>query len=224
MSMPARFRTMLYVQWKLQRAELLGFTLLTALIAPLSIWPGIGSSIDAMRSNPMYIDRGMLIRTGGALLAVCIGAVLAVRPFFLDARVRHTYALALPTPRSHFALMRAGSGILLSLMPAAGFLIGCIIAAQILPDTLTIRSYSVELTVRFFLAMLMAFAVFFGLQYGLGGRARRWVLISAFTVLGVEVFTQFTLRSSVITPVAEMLAGSLSPLRIYLDRWVLFDV
>jgi hypothetical protein len=120
--------------------------------------------------------------------------------------------------------MRAATGMALCLIPATGFLIGALVAAEVIPATQLLRKFPVALALRFLLALLTAFAVFFGLQYGLGERARRWVLIAFLTVLGVEVFGQFTLRTSVVVPTIEAFSGSFSPLRVFLDRWVLFDV
>jgi hypothetical protein len=220
----AVFRTMLFVQWKLQRTEILAVTLVAAVIAPVDVWARSGAGVDTSRLMTGLMSSGSLIRTAGALLAISIGALFALRPFLLDSRVQHAYTLALPLTRSRFALTRAATGMMLCLIPAVGFLIGTLVAAQALPDTLLVRKFPVALALRFLLAVATAFAVFFGLQYGLGNRARRWVLISALTVLGVEVFGQFTLRTSVVVPTIEALTGSFSPLRLFLDRWVLFDV
>jgi hypothetical protein len=220
----AAFRTMLFVQWKLQRAEILAVTMLAAVIAPLSIWTRVRGGVDGSRFVAGLMDSGSVIRIGGALLAIFVGAMFAIRPFLLDARMRHTYALALPMPRSRYALMRAAAGIALCLIPAAGFLIGALVAAEAIPASELVRKFPLALALRFLLAVVTAFAIFFGVQYGLGGRARRWVLITLLTILAVEVFGQFTLRTSVVVPAIELFGGAFSPLRIFLDRWVLFDV
>jgi hypothetical protein len=220
----AAFRTMLFVQWKLQRAELLGLAVVAALIAPLSMWTNAQAFVDSGQWLTNLENSSDLIRILAASLATIAGALLAVRPFALDGRARHTYALALPVQRSDYALMRAASGFLLALIPAIGFLIGAIVAAQGVPETLVVRKFPFELTLRFLLALSTAFVMFFGIQYGLGGRTRRWILLALLTVLGVEVFSQFTLRASVVGAVVEVLRGSFSPIRVFLDRWVLFGV
>ena len=224
MSNAAVFRTMLFVQWKLQRAELLGLTLVAALIPPIATWPGFEEGGNLVTALIRMVDAGTIIAPAGALLALSLGALLAMRPFILDARVRHTYALALPIPRSTYALMRAASGLTLALIPAAGFLIGALVAVEAIPDSAWVRKFPVALTLRFLLAITTAFAIFFGVQYGLGSRARRWVLIVALTVAGTEMVGQGLLRVSMIGPTIELLSGSFSPLRIFRDRWALFDV
>lgn len=224
MNNTAMFRTLLFVQWKLQRAEILGFTLLASLIAPVAIWPRINDGYDRVGWLTNMIDSGTLIGTAGAMLAVVLGGLLAVRPFALDARARHTYPLALPIPRVRYALMRAGTGLTLCLVPAIGFLIGALVAAESIPDTLWLRKFPIALTVRFLLAVATAFAIVFGFQYGLGGRAKRWLVIVAVLLVAFEIFGLVVLRGSMIQPLAEFLSGSFSPIRLFRDRWVLFDV
>jgi hypothetical protein len=224
MANAAVFRTMLFVQWKLQRAELLGLTLVAAVIPPIATWPGLDDGPDLVSALVRMVDTGTMIAPGGALLALSLGALLAMRPFMLDARVRHTYALALPVRRSTYALMRAASGIALCLIPAVGFLIGALVAAEAIPDSMWVRKYPAALAVRFLLATATAFAVFFGIQYGLGNRARRWLLIVGLTVVATEILAQALFRISMVGPTIELLSGSFSPVRLFIDRWKLFDV
>lgn len=218
----AMYRTMLYSQWKLQRAELVGFTLFAATICPFALWPHISrGAIDLRLLASLNNNSGLLVVA--AMLSAVLGMMLAVRPFFLDARVKHTYALALPVPRSQYALMRILTGLTLVVLPATGFLIGALVAVQALPDTVGLRKFPVALTLRFVLATATAFATFFGIQYGLGGKARRWMLLVALTMLGAEIFGQLVLRMSLIQPTIELLSGSFSPLRVFVDHWALFD-
>lgn len=220
----AAFRTMLFVQWKLQRTELLALTLVAAAIAPVATWPIVRSGVDPMIPLIRMVDGGSLIKSASGLLALGIGALLAIRPFALDARARHTYSLALPIPRSRYAFMRVGTGLSLGLIPVLGFLIGALVAVQIVPDTVWVQRYPLGLALRFLLAVVVAFAMFFGIQYGLGNRALRWVVIVALTVGGVEVIGQALAGTSMIGPTLDLLSGSYSPVRIFRDRWALFDV
>jgi hypothetical protein len=224
MNNTAMFRALLFVQWKLQRVEILALTLVAALISPIAISGYVDGRYDRMGWLTGMIGSGSLIKPGGALLAVALGTLLAVRPFLLDARARHTYALALPIPRARYALMRAATGLTLCLVPAMGFLIGALVAVESIPDTLWVRKFPVALTVRFLLSVATAFAIAFGFQYGLGGRAKRWLLILAVAVVAFEIFGQVVLRGSMVQPLVEFLSGAYSPVRLFRDRWVLFDV
>jgi hypothetical protein len=215
---------MLFVQWKLQRTELAGLTLCAALIAPVALWPRMQGEFDRVGWLTGMIDTGSMIGPAGAWLAVILGALLAIRPFILDARSRHTYALALPVPRVVYAWMRAATGLTLCLLPAAGFLIGALIAAESIPDTMLVRKFPFQLSLRFLLALATAFSAVFAFQYGLGGKAKRWLVIVCVTVVGCELIAQLALHNTMIGGLAEFLTGSFSPVSLFRNRWVLFDV
>jgi hypothetical protein len=221
MSRAHMFRALLFVQWKHQRHELAFLALFGALIPPVTMWMALtGSPEPAAR---VLLDVAPGIGGFGAVFAASTGLALAIRPYWLDARSNHTYALALPLPRTRYGLLRAAAGATLILFPALGFLIGALLSIQVAPAT-SLHAYPIGLAVRFVLAALAAFAIGFGIQYGLGRHAMRWTLITIATVAGVELFGQLTMRTSLTGPFFELLLREGSPLRIFWDRWMLFDV
>ena len=221
MNTTAMYKALLYAQWKHQRNELIVFTMAGAVLAPASLWQAHNGYSDW---NPMVLlSTSMMIGMLGSTIAIATGFLLAVRPFVLDSRSQHTYALALPVPRATYALLRVAAGLTLTILPAMGFLIGALVAAQAIPPAMLLRAYPVGLSVRFLLAAMLAFALGFGVQYGLGRNAARWIVIAAITIAGVEIFGQMVFQVSLTAPFWELLGGSASPLGVF-GRWMLFDV
>ncbi len=222
MNATAMYKALLFAQWKHQRNELIVFTMAGSIIAPAALWQAMNlpAEWDVMR----LLTTSMVIGGLGSALAIATGFLLAVRPFVLDGRSQHTYALALPLPRVRYSLLRVATGLTLTILPALGFLVGALVASQAIPPTLLLRAYPVGLTLRFLLAAALAFAVGFGLQYGLGRRAARWMVIAAITIGAFELFGQLVLHVSLTSPFWELLAHPASPLRVFGVRWMLFDV
>jgi hypothetical protein len=218
------FATLLYVQWKQQRTELIALTLVCAALAPVSLWSTIDRTTDSPQWLMGVIGAASTMGPAAALIAAATGFLLAVRPYWLDARVRHTYPLALPLTRTAFALRRAGGGLVLAALPAAGLLIGALVASAALPDDARVRAFPVELAVRFLLAAATAFSAFFAVQYGLGNNARRRILLVAVTIVAFEIFGQLAFHTSLTEPTLEVLKGRFSPVRLFIDHWTLFNV
>ena len=218
----AMYKALLFAQWKLQRNELIVFAIAGSIVAPAALWTGMNmpGEWDAVK----LLSTSMLIGALGSGIAIVVGFLLAVRPFILDGRSQHTYALALPLPRVRYAMLRVAAGMTLTVLPALGFLIGGLVAAQALPQSLLLHAYPVGLTLRFLVASVLAFSVGFGVQYGLGRRAARWLVIVAATIGGFELFGQLVFHASLTAPFWEFLGNASSPLRVYGVRWMLFDV
>lgn len=221
MTITRAFSALLYAQWKYQRAELALLAMLAAVIGPVAAW--IAVSTDDQLPAWSLLEIAPAIGAMGAFIAALTGLALAIRPYWLDARSNHTYAMALPIRRDRYGTMRVATGLALTLIPAMGFLIGMLVTTQAAPPS-SLRAFPVGLTLRFLLAAATAFAIGFGLQYGLGRRALRWFLIVALTIGAVEIFGQLTLHASLSAPLFELLAKPASPLAVFWDRWMLFDV
>jgi hypothetical protein len=217
----AAFRTLVRVQWQQQRVELTLIALTAAITGPASLWVGhrFGASDLERLVNSSQVTGPM-----GALLAVVGGVLLATRPWMLDAQTKHTYALSLPLSRPHFAYLRAAAGLALCLVPAAAFLIGALLTVRVAPRVEWLRAFPVGLSARFLLATATAFAIGYAIQYGLGRRAARWLLIVGFTITAFELFGQMAVGTSLTEPLFRLLGAPLSPLGIFFGQWSLFDV
>ena len=224
MNRMAMFKALLYAQWKHQRIELMLFTMLAGGVPALVTWGPWSDWGSHVMTPTAILSTSSSIGYLGAILAVISGAVFAIRPYALDTLTNHTYAMALPIPRTSYGLMRAAAGLLLLLVPAAGFLIGSLFASAAVELPAMLHAYPVAVTARFVLAASMAFALAFGVQYGLGRHAARYIVIAVFAVGVVEALGQLTDSRSLTGPVLKALASPASPLRVFAANWMLFDV
>ena len=115
-------------------------------------------------------------------------------------------------------------GLVLLLLPAAGFLTGALFASVATELPPMLRAYPLGITIRFGLAAATAFALAFGIQYGLGRRASRVILVSVAVIGATEVLGQLFFSVSPTAPMWHALGSEASPLRIFAANWMLFDV
>ena len=216
----AMYRALLAEQWKHQRVEITALSIAAAVACPACVWMVTGGEYQPWQ----LVETGGKIGFAGAWIALITGVACSIRPYVLDARAKHTYALSLPVPRSDYSLLRVGSGLSLTLVPGVAFLIGASIAAQAAPPGTLLQTFPLQLTLRFALAAAFAFSFVFGVQYGLGRQAVRWLMIAGLTVIGVEVVGQLALHVSMTAPFFDLIVTRGSPLRVFMTRWTLFNV
>jgi hypothetical protein len=217
------FLVMLYSQWKWSRlivllSSVVGFAL------PLISVQG-AARVD---SSPLQATELLhAVQSWGVLypvLAATSGLLVAIATWTPDHRGRHVYALALPLPRWRYVLLRFGAGALLLAAPITAVLVGALLATSSAAIPAGLQGYPIALAVRFALAALVAFAVFFAVS---AGTARTAGIVLG--LIGGVMLVQ------VIASVAEVdldLLGKLQlvvlnwpgPLAIFTGRWMLIDV
>ncbi|HKS06181.1 MAG TPA: hypothetical protein VJR92_07685 [Gemmatimonadaceae bacterium] len=221
MNRATRYKALLYSQLKYQRIELTILSIVAGGVPALATWRALGST----SFSPMeLLSLSQIVGVLGSTLAALVGCVLALRPYSLDALTNHTYAMSLPVSRTEYGLLRVGTGLLLLLMPAAGFLIGAVFASTAADIPAMLHAYPVGITMRFVLAAATAFALAFGIQYGLGKRATRWILFSLTGLGAVEIIGQLVTGVSLTSDLWTALGSEASPLRVFASNWMLFDV
>lgn len=136
-----------------------------ATIAPLRLAMAVGA-IDG--NQP--VGALELLRESGtygpihAVVAVLSGLLLGAGVWLSDQTAGHVYALTLPTPRWHYALLRFASGATVVAGITAAFWFGALIAASLVTLPVGVFAYPTALTVRFALTALVAFSLFFALS------------------------------------------------------------
>src|SRR2546423_3256376 len=122
------FRAILYTQWKWCRLVILLATL-AAFALPLL-------SVQGARGVVGYWETRQLlgsIQGWGVLypvLATTVALIVAMVAWAPDHRGRHVYALSLPLPRWHYALLRFAAGATLLAAPAVAVWLGGILATS----------------------------------------------------------------------------------------------
>jgi hypothetical protein len=217
------FRVILYSQWKWSR-------LIVALGSVAGFALPIVSLQGAASRDRSALATGELlqaVQSWGVLypvLAAALGLLVAIATWAPDHRGRHIHALSLPVPRWRYVSLRFGAGTVLLGAPIVAVMAGALLATWSATIPPGLQGYPVALAVRFALAVLVAYAVFFAVS---SGTARTAGIILG--ILGSLILVQ------ILAGVAHLdldLFGKLQvivlnwpgPLAIFTGRWMLLDV
>jgi hypothetical protein len=217
------FRAILYSQWKWSRlivavGTIAGFAL------PLVSLQG------AARADRSPLEAEALLHAVQAwgvlypLLAAALGLLVAIVTWAPDHRGRHIHALTLPLPRWRYVLLRFATGATVLAGPILGVTIGALIAvaAATLPPGL--HGYPLALAVRFALAALVAYALFFAVSAGTA-RTAGIILGVIGAIVVVQVFASVAnLELNLADHLQMVLTNWPGPLAVFTGRWMLIDV
>ena len=217
------FRQMLSTQWKWSRLLIVAGALAGFSIPQLSVRP-LGDATIAGSEVAMVLATvagyGLLY----PLLAGGAGLMLALTTWGPDHAGRHVYALTLPLPRWHYALLRFGAGAVLLGGVVAGVLLGSLVAVASVELPAGLRAYPFALTLRFALAAFVAYGAFFAITAGTN-RTAGFVL----AVLGGLVLAQVMVSAAgsdvnfLVYVVARLFLWP-GPFEVFTGRWMLIDV
>ena len=159
-----------------------------------------------------------------AALAAALGLAVATGAWGSDHRGGHVYALSLPLERWRYVLLRYGSGVVLLGAPIVFFWLGALLAAAAieLPDGL--HAYPTTLAIRFALAALVAFSVFFAISAGTA-RTAGYILVVVGGLLAAKLL--LNTAGAGFDPLAyviDRLTYWPGPLQVFTGRWMLIDV
>ena len=223
------FKALMTVQWKWSRVIVLLAAIFGFAIPVLSVQSSSPSYFDyGFNGNPR-VDGRMLVTsmesygTAYAALAAGLGLALAILAWSADHRGRHVYALSLPTTRTRYAAMRFGAGVVFLLVPAVSVLLGSLVALWLTQLPAGLHAYPLSLTLRFFLASLVAFSLFFAISSATAKSAGIVLgAIAVFVVLAAVMAsaTNFDLAGRVAT----FLFFEPGILAVFTGRWSLIDV
>ncbi len=224
---------MLLVHWKQARLLLIPFVV-AAFGLPLLLVQGFGAtaadqsvSLDAYRMLAAY----QVWLPYFPLLAGSIGAVIALTAWNWDHRYGHVYALSLPVARWEYAMLKMGAGAALVLLPAAGLWLGAHLASASVTLPEGLRAYPNHLAFRFFLASLVAYAVFFALASGTI-RTTIWIVSAVLAVLlgaglidtALAYYVPALDNTRLVFSLTGWLLRAGGPLGVFTGNWALIDV
>src|SRR5437763_14922640 len=159
------FRVMLYSQWKWTRL-IVALGSIAAFALPLVSVQGAARA----DSNPLQAGELLqAVQSWGTLypvLAAALGLLGAIATWAPDHRGRHVHALSLPLPRWRYVLLRFGAGPTLLAAPVIAVSAGALLATWSATIPAGLQGYPVALAIRFALAVLVAYAVFFAVSAG----------------------------------------------------------
>lgn len=217
------FRMILYTQWKWARlAVLLG--VFAAFALPLLSVQSAGNPDPSGWEARMLLSAVQSWSVLYPALATAIGLLVALAAWGSDHRGRHVYALSLPVPRWHYALLRFGAGAILLAAPALVLWLGAQLAAGTASIPAGLHAYPGALGVRFALALAVAYAVFFAITAGTT-RTAGYVLAIVGGVIVIQVLASAAGLSLNLVPfLGDRLLLWPGPLEIFSGRWMLIDV
>ena len=217
------FRAILYSQWKWSRL-IVALGTIAGFALPLVSLQG------AARADRSPLEAEALLHAVQAwgvlypLLAAALGLLVAIVTWAPDHRGRHIHALTLPLARWRYVLLRFATGATVLAGPIVGVTIGALIAvtAATLPPGL--HGYPLALAVRFALAALVAYALFFAVSAGTA-RTAGIILGVIGAIVVVQVFASVAnLELNLADHLQMVLTNWPGPLAVFTGRWMLIDV
>ena len=159
------FRAILYSQWKWSRLIVVLGTVAAFVLPLVSLQGAAGADRSPLEAEALL----HAVQSWGTLyplLATALGLLVAIATWAPDHRGRHIHALTLPLPRWRYVLLRFAAGATVLAGPLLGMAAGALIAiaAATLPPGL--HGYPVALALRFALAMVVAYSIFFAVSAG----------------------------------------------------------
>lgn len=217
------FSAILYTQWKWSRVGVV-LTVVVAFALPVFTVQSAGTADPTRWDALMVLDAARSWSPWYAALALALGLLAATTAWTHDHRGKHVYALSLPIPRWHYVLLRYGVGAVLLMAPLFALWVGALLATATATIPPGLRVYPTALAVRFGLAVLVSYSIFFAISAGTT-RTAGYVLsaIGALVVLDA-LFAVGNVEVELISPVFDRLVTLPGPFEIFTGRWMLIDV
>lgn len=212
------FAAMLRAQWRWTRLPVVLVTLLAFTIPLLSV--------HLLESNdPRFVMASMQSwAVAYSALAGLVGLFFALAAWSSDHRLRHVYALSLPLPRWRFVLNRYAAGAIFIVLPTVALLVSAFLATRgdVVPTGL--HTYIGSLGLRFLLASLVAFSVFF-LVASSSMRAAAYVLSALVAIVVADVLLNSAgMDFSLTGHLMDLVFSKPGLLAAFSGRWMLLDV
>jgi hypothetical protein len=216
---PSPWRAVLETQWKWTRAILLLGAIVSFAIPMLSVISSLGRRGDAGFIMGMQSWSVAYTVTAGGL-----GLMMGMLAWSSDHRARHVYALSLPIPRWQYALNRFGAGLVLLALPVAALFVSTQVVAHSDYVPAALNAYPVALTIRFTLALLVAYSIFFAISAATARTAGFLLGGIALIVVSSIVLSAAGVRQQIVFRVFDALFSSVGILTVFTGRWMLIDV
>lgn len=212
------FKALMTVQWKWSRGAVLLGTILGFGIPVLSLnTAGDMPAVELVRHMQSY---GVVY----ASLAAGVGLAVALLAWASDHKGRHVYALSLPVSRAKYAAIKFAAGLMFLVIPTIGVLVGCLIASLVMPIPAGLHAYPIALTLRFFFASCVAFAIFFAVASSTPKAAGAVLSVIALVVAAQFLMSAARIDYDILQPVGNFIFSAPGVLSVFTGRWMLVDV
>lgn len=158
------------------------------------------------------------------LLAAGLGLLVAMSAWAPDHRGRHVHALSLPIPRWQYVFLRLLAGITVLLLPMVAVQLGAVLATATAVIPPGLQGYAWALGLRFALAALVAYCIFFAISSGTARTAGLILGMIALVIVGQLMISAAGVQLDLTGTVARVVFSWPGPLAIFAGRWMLIDV
>ncbi len=184
----------------------------------------------AGNADPTWLDARDLLREQlrwgqwYPMLAMAVGLLIGTGAWAADHRSRHVYALTLPLARWRFVLLRYGAGLVLLIAPVLALAAGSAVAAVAATIPTGLHAYPVALSIRFALAVVLAYSIFFAISSGTTKTAG-YVLSAVGAIVVMQLlFGFFGSDANLLVAIFDRMVTWPGPFEIFSGRWMLIDV
>src|SRR5947199_9853801 len=217
------YHVILYSQWKWSRLIVLLGTIAGFALPIISL-----QGAAAADRNPLAAQELLrAVQSWGTLypvLATTLGLLVAIATWAPDHRGRHIHALSLPLPRWRYVLLRFGAGAALLAVPVFAVSAGALLATWSATIPAGLQGYPGALAIRFALAVLVAYAVFFAVSAGTARTAGIILGLIGGVILVQIIAGVANIDLDLFGRVQVVVLNWPGPLAIFSGRWMLIDV
>jgi hypothetical protein len=227
------YQPMLFLHWKQIKVALIPLVL-AAFALPLLSVQGLGGLAgfpEEVIGAYQYMMNSALWAPVFPVLAGVTGITLALSSWNWDHQLNHVYALSLPIPRWRYATLKMGAGVILAMVPALAFWAGALVASASVTLPAGLHAYPNSLALRFFLSVLVSYAVLFAMAASTVRTTLVLVTaVLAFMIVGGSANNLLghyfpTLQQvNVVEAFFRTLWSRGGPLEVFSGSWLLIDV
>ena len=217
------YHVILYSQWKWSRLIVLLGTITGFALPIISLQGAAGADRNPLAAQELL----RAVQSWGTLypvLATTLGLLVAIATWAPDHRGRHIHALSLPLPRWRYVLLRFAAGVTVLAGPIVAVLLGAVLATALATIPPGLQGYPLALALRFALALLVAYAVFFAVSAGTTRTAGIILGVIAAGIVVQIVAGVANVELDLWGKLALVILNWPGPLAVFTGRWMLVDV
>jgi len=158
------------------------------------------------------------------IAAAGLGLLVAMAAWRPDHAGHHVYALSLPISRARYAGFRFAAGMLFLAPALLALLLGAAVVAMTGAIPSGLHAYPVALALRFALAAMVAFALFFAIASSTQKTAGIIVALIAGMFFAQYLLVMFGSDFDVLGPLGDFIFIRPGILSVFSGRWMLVDV
>jgi len=213
------FKVILMAQWKWTRLLLLPAVIAAFALPILSV-----QNADSSRPSWEVIQSSAGWSVWFGAFAGAVGLFVGTSAWISDHRGGHVYALSLPVERWRYVLLRYGSGALLLAVPIVFLWIGALLATSSVDLQVGLNAYPHALALRFALAVLVSYSIFFAISCGTSRTAGYILTVIGGVVVAELLLSAAGVNAQLIDPFVSGVLDWPGPLEVFTGRWLLIDV